>query len=100
MTDSGPRPLPGEARWLGLPIVLSNHAITSASDLCMGVDDVTLVLEHGEDCQHSPRRQGTRERCAQWGHQRIKVVALRTVSGWYPGTDVWLIKTIGPAGDS
>ena len=100
MAKANLEPLPGEARWLGLPIVLSNHAITSASDLCMGVDDIALVLEQGEDCHHSPRRQGTRERCAQWGHKRIKIVAIRTTSGWYPGTEVWLIKTIGPGGET
>lgn len=80
--------------------MLSDHAVSTARTLQLDLFDIALSLEQGEDCEHSRRRAGTRERCIQWGHRRVRFVVTRTTSGWFEGAEVWLVVTIGEIGRS
>jgi hypothetical protein len=78
----------------GLPIIPTRSAMNEMSELGMTLWDVLEVLEYGQDCYASKRRNGTLERCLDKGKRTTKVVVIRS-HNWSLCTDVWALVHVG-----
>jgi hypothetical protein len=61
----------------GLRLFLTKHGCKELDEIGIDRWKVAEILTKGWDCSRSKRREGTIERCLDWGQKVIRAVAIR-----------------------
>lgn len=78
----------------GLSLIPTRSAMVEIFDMGFDLYMVSEILEKGYDCQRSPRKKGTLEKCLDRGSKTMKVVVVQSYNH-DKEADVWAITHVG-----